>query len=638
MPQKNADLETKTKTKRTGSLWRILCLLLCSSDPVWAVPEPNIELGGHFSTKPLVMTCQRWSEVTANRDQVVNDAANGANSLLYRNTESASNGVKYTETFYGTVKFVGMVGMLAIISDDGCTVSVKLHTEAVDKYVPYIKKFGIGQALNDKAFATVPFQFKPDTLYDVKVDYSQTYYKPKPGQPDIDGATLYACPFPASITEVFERDQKWNKIPNPMTPLSYKNAAPAGSSKKPLVVGLEHKYLFVAVEPPADQTVQLTVKVSMNAPGGAALMCGIREANLPQNPYPPTTGIEPILTGSVPVTYSGENAGVAQIDFDPTVLIESARYRVLLGFDNNSDGQLSEDEVTTTEAPNDPRCFYVKAVHSTDFTDSRNWLNGWLPWLIAFPTAHNNLTYFMDNTAAPPVIADSTVMAGGLSIPITAHLPTHIAGSTYNQTTGTTVIPRFQFANGSSLSNRIKGTFNNVYHASAGLEKVIFDIWNGKQTTLSAQLTANPSRANTDPIPVTIPASTLIDFAPNGLDPILTDLQKSMGRANISGTITFKLRRGNLFSNRAYLMEIALDVVITDEFDFDWTVDPNTPTRRGANVQIFHELGSRNTGRIFATKIDLNGDPDGPAHNTDGLDWFNSHHYIDLTNPSPDTP
>ena len=197
MPQKNIDLETKTKTNRAGNLWRIICLLFCSSAPAWAVTEPKIELGGEFSTNALVMPCQKWSEVTANRDQVLSDAANGTNSLLYRNTESATGGVKYTKTFYGNIKFVGTVGKLAIISDDGCTVGVKESGGTATPYTLYINKFLTGQTLNGKAFESVPFQFKPDTLYDVKVDYSQTYYKPKPGQADIDGATLYACMVPA---------------------------------------------------------------------------------------------------------------------------------------------------------------------------------------------------------------------------------------------------------------------------------------------------------------------------------------------------------------------------------------------------------------------------------------------------------
>ncbi len=97
--------------------------------------------------------------------------------------------------------------MLAIISDDGCTVSVKLRTETDDKYVPYINKCGHGQKLEKKAFETVPFLFKPDTLYDVKVDYSQVFYTPKRGKPDIDGATLYACRIPVKI-RVNETDKQ----------------------------------------------------------------------------------------------------------------------------------------------------------------------------------------------------------------------------------------------------------------------------------------------------------------------------------------------------------------------------------------------------------------------------------------------
>ena len=192
------------KTNRSGSLWRILCLLLCSAVSVWAaapVPEPTIELGEDFSLdKPvqLVMPCAKWAEVTANRDQIVADEANGTNSLKYRNTESTAGGVKPRKTFHGTVKFVGSLGVLAIISDDGCTVKVKAReTGAVQTTL--IEKSGKGQRLDANAFATLPFVFKRDVLYDVEVEYSQVFYTPQPGKPDIDGATLYACLLPVEF-------------------------------------------------------------------------------------------------------------------------------------------------------------------------------------------------------------------------------------------------------------------------------------------------------------------------------------------------------------------------------------------------------------------------------------------------------
>ncbi len=180
-------------------------LLLWLSIPAWAVePETRIEIGGEFpgvdprNLKNIVKTCKNWLEVTNDLEQILEGITKDKNKLVYQNTEPVKPGYPtnpdkmFKQTFEGTIKFVGSFGNMAIISDDGCTVSVKEHGGVDDKYQPYIKKFETGQALTAAAFATLPIVFKRDTLYDVKVEYCQSDYNPKPGKFDIDGATLYA--------------------------------------------------------------------------------------------------------------------------------------------------------------------------------------------------------------------------------------------------------------------------------------------------------------------------------------------------------------------------------------------------------------------------------------------------------------
>ncbi len=196
------------KINYASKQWLAACLLLCVATPIWAAdPFPEIELGQDFTLPhplELVKKCRSWSEVSDDVGLIVTGAATGSNGLKYQNTErtegkSAEQKKMPAQTWVGTIKFNGGLGLMAIISDDGCTVSVRERVLPEKEYEKIIKKCGIGQSLTAKAFETLPFAFKPNIVYDVKVEYSQTQYIPKDGQFDIDGATLYACLLPVEI-------------------------------------------------------------------------------------------------------------------------------------------------------------------------------------------------------------------------------------------------------------------------------------------------------------------------------------------------------------------------------------------------------------------------------------------------------
>lgn len=212
VPPKTADMECLTKTNRTrtnkaGSLWQILCLLLCPAMSGWAAaPKPRTELGGDFKTD-LVMRCADWSIAKKNVEKIVLAEKDGKNFLKYRNIMTHP----FEKTFDGNVKFVGAPGVLAIISDDGCTVKVKPRVPGA-VWTELLGKSGKGQKLDLKAFETLPFLFKPGTIYDMQVKYSQTYYNPKSGRPDIDGATLYACLLPVEMKEVSFGGTKYRHV------------------------------------------------------------------------------------------------------------------------------------------------------------------------------------------------------------------------------------------------------------------------------------------------------------------------------------------------------------------------------------------------------------------------------------------
>ncbi len=144
-----------------------------------------------------------------------------------------------------------------------------------------------------------------------------------------------------------------------------------------------------------------------------------------------TSNNGPILPGSKPVSADGET----DIDLTPTGNLKDndlREYRVVLGIDKNSDGQLTNDEVVMNDAPLSQR-FYIKAVTQADYQDSMDFLDWRDNWGILYPAATDFVRYFDGN--------DST-LAGGTPLPpktvaiTTAANPTHIAGSPYNPTNG----------------------------------------------------------------------------------------------------------------------------------------------------------------------------------------------------------
>ena len=227
---------------------------------------------------------------------------------------------------------------LALFSDDGCDLTVeakKIHTRfKLNQHLPDIDPPPFGRRA--ASFYSLPVLLMPGRKVAIIVDYSNIIYENTAWAPDIDGCTLFLFLVPAEITEVAERDQKWNKVPNPKDPPNYLNTVG-------IPADLLRNILFVAEEPSGK--VELTVKTSpqANAGGGVTLLCGIRETTV-------STSGGPILPGSLSVSSTVK----LQIDFTPTGNLNDnplVEYRVVLGIDLNSDGKLINNEVVTQYAP-----------------------------------------------------------------------------------------------------------------------------------------------------------------------------------------------------------------------------------------------------------------------------------------------
>jgi hypothetical protein len=412
---------------------------------------------------------------------------------------------------------------------------------------------------------------------------------------------------PVEIEEVWERDQKWNKIPNPKNPPSYSNLIK-------IPADLIRYNLFVATEPSSGK-VELTVKTAGGGGGsGVKLLCGLRDTS--------ASSSGPILSDCVPV----DPSGLTQLDFTPTGSVHDKAYRVVIGVDKNSDNSLSSDEVVTDTAST-TKGFVIRAVRQADYQASLDYLDRrdnafW------YPVAQDFLGYFDGNNTT---IDEATSMPP-ITVPITAtDNPTHIAGSTYNPSNGETSIPRFKLPEGSTASNKMEDTLDR--DDSVGLRSVVQNIWNANVTSFAAPFNANPSLQTSTSAPLTIAQGTNISFYepdPN----TRTDLKLAYGGANIEGTVVFGLKRDPSNSLKVILDSVTVNAVVKDMYDFDWTRDRTWPSREAATVQIGHDPPDRKGGKIFATETEVQ-----RLYNNDGaISKFNASWWITLPNPSPGTP
>lgn len=122
------------------------------------------------------------------RTRAIEQATSDGSTLGYHSTADEDY-----QTFSGTYKLPELpenikgqyLYKLAIFSDDGCNVTVD------EKLVH--SRYRKGQALPkiNQSFYPLDIELTPGKSVQIKVDYSNTHYIPKPNAPDIDGCTLF---------------------------------------------------------------------------------------------------------------------------------------------------------------------------------------------------------------------------------------------------------------------------------------------------------------------------------------------------------------------------------------------------------------------------------------------------------------
>ncbi|MDP1588901.1 MAG: hypothetical protein Q8M07_14220, partial [Prosthecobacter sp.] len=246
----------------------------------------------------------------------------------------------------------------------------------------------------------------------------------------VNGKIVRYYLLPIDIEEVFERDQKWNKIPNPKNPSSYSNAVGWRTDQL-------RNVLFVAVEPTSTKA-EVTVKTTAPSTiGGSPVLCCVVNASSNQ-----------ILPEVATIS-----SGTANLTFSPGGSVHDIGYEVRLGIDKNNDGSLSMEElVPKSEDP--AKALFLRVVSASDYSKALSQLD-WRDDTVPLYVAKSFLRYFDGNNAT----LTEGVAQTPITVPVTATEPTHIAGSAYAASNGDTQIPLFKLPDGSTASDKIEDTF-----------------------------------------------------------------------------------------------------------------------------------------------------------------------------------
>ena len=149
-------------------------------------------------------------------------------------------------------------------------------------------------------------------------------------------------------------------------------------------------------------------------------------------------------------------------------------------------------------------------------------------------------------------------------------------------------------ADGTTASDKIEDTFDGP----RALRTVIHAIWRSNIRALAAPFIVDPGLQTSTSSP--LPVARGISFYGSG-----TDLRAAYGGANIRGTVVFGLKRDSSDSRKVILTSVAIEAIVEDLYDFDWTRPESSDSRQAATVQIGWEPPLRNAGRIFATETEV---------------------------------
>lgn len=406
------------------------------------------------------------------------------------------------------------------------------------------------------------------------------------------------------VEEVFEKDQIWNKVPNPRQP-NYANqfSEPAAALSDAEL----NNRLFIAIEPSSSKievSVQLEDRMEDSIVG--KFLSGVRNQDT-------GTLINEFAAFSNP---SGSSEGsVSELSFTPAGSGEDVVYEVIVGLDSDNDGSLSSSEVL--ELGGTP--FTLSALTASDISDALS-----SPEFVGGKTvliAKDMIAYFLGNSST----VGEASLTGSVTHPISDTTITMIAGSDYDQGTGETDVPEFHANSASTYADILVSYFSA--DASIGLYQLVqrtwarhaSEIWNHFETTGDTEKLFTYSIDEAD--------SSLNFYYGFGFG--LNPPRLAFGNAKASGgTVSLNLYRDG---DRIYANLISFNTTVEDTYDFDFTRPESSASREGAIIQVSYD-GGRNQGRIFHVGVDVSASfVDTTEFDTfpDPIEFFNQNSYIE---------
>ena len=132
--------------------------------------------------------------------EAVENAKKG--NLMVKNTD-ATQGTAIGKTYDGTLTLPeakngqSFICLMTLVSDDGCNMTIDNTPE------PWQKEYGKGHDIS-KGSRPWPGVFVSGKTYDIKIHYTQTWYKP--GVNDLDGISVILCVLPVNLAVDANRD------------------------------------------------------------------------------------------------------------------------------------------------------------------------------------------------------------------------------------------------------------------------------------------------------------------------------------------------------------------------------------------------------------------------------------------------
>ena len=177
-----------------ATYWIMIVILACIIENSLQAQQPvGVNATGAFANS--VVLTRNYTDY----ENAVKNACKG--NLAVKNTDE-TQGKAIGKDFNGTLtlpeakKGQTWICLMTLVSDDGCEMSI-------DNAKPWLEEYGKGHDIS-KGARPWPGMFASGKTYNIKIHYSQVWYKP--GVNDLDGISVILCLMPIDLAVDADRD------------------------------------------------------------------------------------------------------------------------------------------------------------------------------------------------------------------------------------------------------------------------------------------------------------------------------------------------------------------------------------------------------------------------------------------------